>query len=166
MCRTRMLTSSDEGYKAALRWLARRSLTRAEVTQRLQRAGVADVDAVLDRLVQNRWLSDQAVADSEAHEAARRRLGPARLAARLRHRGVDAAVAREVLEALSPAEVEERARQAVKGVISKEGVPRDPRTRERLVRRLLRLGFSGPVVAKVLAGMPEASSADEGGTEW
>jgi SOS response regulatory protein OraA/RecX len=79
---------------------------------------------------------------------------------------VDAAVAREVLEALSPAEVEERARQAVKGVISKEGVPRDPRTRERLVRRLLRLGFSGPVVAKVLAGMPEASSADEGGTEW
>ena len=53
-----MLTSSDEGYKAALRWLSRRALTRAEVRARLQRAGVEDAEAVLERLTQNRWLSD------------------------------------------------------------------------------------------------------------
>ncbi len=161
-----MLTSSDEGYKAALRWLSRRALTRAEVRARLQRAGVEDAEAVLERLTQNRWLSDQAVADSEASEASRRRLGPGRLSARLRQRGVDPAVAREVLAALLPAEVEDRARQAVRGVISREGVPRDRRARDRLVRRLLRLGFSAGVIARAMADMPGDPVGDEEGTEW
>jgi len=133
-----------------LAWLSRRALTRAEVQARLQRHGFPDVESVLDRLTAEEWLSDRAVADIEYRRACRHRYGPERLRARLHARGVDPAVARAVMGELSSEDVRERAREALLGVISKQGIPDDEKGRLRLVRRLMRRGFPGAVIARAL----------------
>lgn len=161
-----MPPTTDDGYRVALGWLSRRALTRAEVRARLQKYGVSDVESVLDRLVAHQWLSDQAVAEAEFRGARRRHHGPERLRARLYARGVDPEVARDVMQALSAAEVHERAREALLGVISKQGIPRDEKARARVVRRLLRQGFSSAVIARTLQDLREVTTGDEGDSEW
>ena len=161
-----MPTTSDEGYAMALRWLSRRSRSRAEVRTRLKKHGIEDVESVLDRLVAHHWLSDRQVAEGEFRQAARRHQGPERIRARLYARGIEPDLAREMLSGLSTEDIEERAREALLGVISREGVPSDEQGRARVVRRLMRQGFSGAVVARALRAFPATRPGVEEDTEW
>jgi regulatory protein len=74
----------------ALRMLARREHSREELRRKLQaKAGEGDdVEALLDELARNGWLSDARFAE-QAIRARAGRFGPLKLAQHLRNRGVD-----------------------------------------------------------------------------
>ena len=146
----------------ALRALAARARTEAQVRARLSRAGL---EAVADEVVA--WLLGLGYLDDAAYARARARslVAPGRLGPRLAER-------RLVAEGVSP----ERARDAVASALAEAGggagggaaevvlcqalarrrAPGedlgalDERARARLARFLLGRGFAGPVVARVL----------------
>jgi regulatory protein len=85
-----MATKSEPSLKSrAMRFLARREHTRAELARKLaSRAQEGeDVEALLDELTQKGWLSDARFAE-QAARAKSRRFGPIKLAHYLKSRGV------------------------------------------------------------------------------
>jgi regulatory protein len=145
----------------ALRYLASRARTEAQVRGRLAKAELGEVaDEVIAWLRELRYLDDDAYARARARSlVARGRLGPRAAELRLRAAGLSAeaargAVAGAVLEAGEaggePPEValcRQLATRRLRGA--------DPRTlddagRRRLGRFLLGRGFSGSVVSRVL----------------
>lgn len=142
----------------ALRYLASRGRTEAEVRARLARAELAaEADEVVAWLLRLGYLDDAAYARARADAlVAPGRLGPRLAERRLHVAGIDRGRAREaVAEALARAgdgtdgEVglcralaERRARADLRTL--------DDRARQRLARFLLGRGFSGSAVARVL----------------
>jgi len=145
----------------ALRYLASRARTEAQVRARLARAGLSsEADEVVAWLFRLGYLDDAAYAGSRARAlVAPGRLGPSLAERRLVAAGVDRGRARAAVEgavaaaagaaggegevALCRALAERRARTA-----DLDGL--DDRARARLGRFLLGRGFSGAAVARVL----------------
>ncbi len=147
----------------ALRLLAGRARTEAQLRSRLCRAGLADQsDEVVAWLARLGYLDDGAYARARASALlASGRLGPRMVEHRLRAAGVPPALSRAALEAalgagasasgtspspevaLCRAALERRLRGA-------DPASLDDRTRARLARLLLARGFSGQAVARAL----------------
>jgi regulatory protein len=149
---------STRARNVALRYLASRARTEAQVRARLARAELAaEADAVVAWLVRLGYLDDEAYARGRARSlVAQGRLGPRLAERRLVGAGLDRARARAAIAAaladdpdaggevgLCRALAERRARTA-------ELASLDDRTRRRLARFLLGRGFAGAVVARVL----------------
>ena len=141
----------------ALRWLAARPRTEAQIRERLARAGhEAEAGEVVAWLRALGYLDDAAFARDRARALlAPGRLGPRQAERRLAAAGIPPEAARRaVAEALAGegaeggeagrcrALAERRAGGALDAL--------DPRARARLGRFLLRRGFSGPAVAAAL----------------
>ena len=127
-----------------MRWLAVRSLSRRELSARLQRVGVAAPESTLDALERQGWQSDQAVARSELDRAQRRCDGPVRLAHRLRQRGLSESLVRDTVGSVDPESWWDQAwREA-------ERLPPGGAARARLARRLARQGYPAAIIARVL----------------
>jgi regulatory protein len=154
----------------ALRYLAARARTEAQVRARLARA---DLSAEADEVVA--WLAGLGYLDDEAYARARARalVAPGRLGPRLAERrlvaaGIDAARARAAIEAA----VAEAGLDAGGGAGGEAALCRvlaekraggdvaalDDRARGRLARFLLGRGFSGSAVARTL-GVYDDSAA-------
>ncbi len=133
-----------DARRLALRWLGLRSLTRRELSVRLQRAGVAEPESTLDALERQGWQSDRAVAHSELDRAQRRRDGPVRLAHRLRQRGVDEGLVRDTVGAVDAEAWWEQAWREAERMTPGDG------QRARLARRLARQGYPAAIIARVL----------------
>lgn len=141
----------------ALRHLARREHSRAELRQKL--AGGAEsaeqLDALLDDLEARRLLSDSRFANQRVMSRAGR-LGNARLSQELRQRGVaDEAIS----DAL--AECDEESRRCQQVWAKKFG--QAPQSREDVVKQqrfLLYRGFSAASIRQVLADARQAASAE------
>ncbi|WP_242346266.1 regulatory protein RecX [Anaeromyxobacter terrae] len=144
----------------ALRFLASRARTEAQVRARLAKAELsAEADAVVGWLRGLGYLDDAAYARARARAlVAPGRLGPRLAERRLRAAGIPDAAARAAIAgaigdasaegeggevALCRALAERRARGAALSAL-------DDRARQRLARFLLGRGFAGPVVARVL----------------
>jgi regulatory protein len=142
----------------ALRYLASRARTEAQVRARLARAELAaEADAVVAWLVRLGYLDDDAYASGRARAlVAPGRLGPRLAERRLVGAGVDRGRARAAVAAalgdhaeaggeagLCRALAERRARTADLASL-------DERARRRLARFLLGRGFSGSAVARAL----------------
>jgi regulatory protein len=143
----------------ALRYLASRARTEAQVRARLARADLAgEADAVVAWLVRFGYLDDGAYARARARAlVAPGRLGPRLAERRLLAAGIGRAAAREEIAAaleaaggggeaeaaLCRALAERRARTANLSAL-------DDRARRRLARFLLGRGFSGSAVARTL----------------
>jgi regulatory protein len=143
----------------ALRYLASRARTEAQVRARLARADLAgEADAVVAWLVRLGYLDDGAYARARARAlVAPGRLGPRLAERRLLAAGIGRAAAREAIAAaleaaggggeaeaaLCRALAERRARTANLSAL-------DDRARRRLARFLLGRGFSGSAVARTL----------------
>ena len=143
---------SDELRGLALKLLARREHSRAELRQRLGTHGCAeDVDATLDQMEQCGLLSDARFA--EAYIASRRnRLGTFRLRRELRDRGVADALIEQVLGETCNDELS-RAREVWR---RKFGVPpADVRDHARQARFLQSRGFAGDVLKQILREIEE-----------
>ncbi|MFB3854304.1 MAG: regulatory protein RecX [Vicinamibacterales bacterium] len=135
----------DRARAAALRLLAGRELTASEVGERLARKGFEReaIDTALARLISDGLLDDRRAAMVRArHSAGVRGRGPARVLAELRHAGIAAGIAREVVEevfsGVDRAALIDRAIERRLAAAGKEPVA----AFRRLHARLVRLGFS------------------------
>ncbi|MBI3430999.1 MAG: recombination regulator RecX [Hydrogenophilales bacterium] len=124
----------------ALRLLARREHSRAELVRKLGQAGFVqhDIDALLDEFEEKNWLSDRRFAESYVADH-RARAGSVKLAYELRQRGVSEAVIEDVLSENHDSEIE-RAREVWQ---KKFGTPpTDAAERVRQMRFLQSRGFT------------------------
>jgi regulatory protein len=151
----------------ALRYLASRARTEAQVRARLARAELAgEADEVISWLLRLRYLDDRAYARARARAlVAPGRLGPRLAERRLCAAGVDragarAAVADALAEAAPGGEGEDALCRALaeRRAGGEEIGALDDRARRRLSRFLLGRGFSATAVARVL-GVYEDFSA-------
>jgi regulatory protein len=143
---------SEELKGKALRLLARREHSRAELAKKLSgEAGRNEIDAVLDRLQQAGLLSDARFAESLV--AAR---GPRFGAARLRHDLKARGVAEEIIAGVLPPDAEGEAARAREVWRRKFGAPPVDRADfARQARFLQSRGFAAEIVRKVLGEREE-----------
>lgn len=133
----------------ALRLLARREYSRAELARKLAPSAEGeDLDALLDDLERENLLSNARFAEMLAHSRAGRH-GSLRLKAELRDKGVPA----ELIDA-TVAEAKGRDLEAARAVWQKKfGIPpRDAGERAKQMRFLAARGFPAEVVRRVVGG--------------
>lgn len=154
------MTRAGPSLKArALRHLARREHSRAELERKLARhaedtpqaSAQEQIARALDELAARGLLSDQRAAEAVVAAGARR-FGAARLRHALRVRGLADEVAAGALAALAGSELE-RAREVWR---RRFGTPaHDAVGRARQARFLAGRGFSSDVIRRVVAGLDE-----------
>ncbi len=144
----------------AIRWLARRDFSRAELTERLRRRGVdaADIEATLDALAEAGYLSDARYAQAVVAQRAGR-YGKRAIAHALKERGIAAADAAQAMAPL--AETDELADAQALWRQRFGLAPADEREKARQVRFLQARGYSLSVALRVLraAGHRDADDA-------
>ncbi|OGU33797.1 MAG: recombination regulator RecX [Hydrogenophilales bacterium RIFOXYA1_FULL_63_33] len=133
----------------ALRLLARREHSRAELARKLGKTGFAqhDIDALLDEFEEKNWLSDRRFAESYVADH-RARAGSIKLAYDLRQRGVSDAIIESVLCENRDTELE-WAREVWR---KKFGTfPTDARAQAKQARFMLSRGFTSEVIRQTLS---------------
>jgi regulatory protein len=142
-------------WEMAVRLLAQRSRSRAELVRRLKIKGVhrSTIPSVIQELERLGYLDDREHARVWAEQAVRSgRAGPMAIESKLRRQGVSAEIAREATrEAMAGADEEELAYQAgkkrLKALVRLDTVTR----RRRLYGFLARRGFSHEAICNALA---------------
>lgn len=137
----------------ALRLLARREHSRAELTRKLGQAGFAleDIAPLLDQFEAKNWLSDQRFAESYLADH-RARAGSIKLAYDLRQRGVSSSIIDELLKDNQNSELE-RAREVWQ---KKFGTPpADAAEKARHIRFMQSRGFTGEVIRRAIGKTTE-----------
>jgi regulatory protein len=132
----------------ALRLLARREHSRAELTRKLGQAGfaAADIAPLQDEFEHKNWLSDRRFAESYVADH-RARAGSVKLAYDLRQRGVSDDIIEAVLSDNRDSELD-RAREVWK---KKFGTPpTDAAEKARQMRFMQSRGFSLEVIRRVI----------------
>ena len=138
----------------ALRLLARREHSRAELARKLGQAGFATEDIVplLDEFEARNWLSDQRFAESWVADH-RARAGSVKLAYDLRQRGVPDSVIEGVLSDNRDSALD-RARDVWK---NKFGTPPvDAAEKAKQMRFLQSRGFTSETIKRAISGSPMA----------
>jgi regulatory protein len=137
----------------ALRFLSMREHSRLELKRKLARHAEEgdDIDALLDFLEKNNWLSQERFAESLIHRKAAR-FGNSRVFAELQSHGVNG----EALAELKPGLAESETARAVEVWQRKFGtVAQDAAERNKQMRFLMARGFSSGAVRTALKGAPE-----------
>ena len=137
----------------AVRLLARREHSRAELLRKLEQAGFLreEIAPLLDEFETRNWLSDRRFAESWIADH-RARAGSVKLAYDLRQRGVSDVVIEAVLNGNRDSELE-RAREVWQ---KKFGIPAiDASEQARQIRFLQSRGFSGEIIRQTLSGMSD-----------
>jgi regulatory protein len=132
----------------AMRYLARREFSRAELHDKLLvyvQEG-EDLNAVLDELVKRGWLSD-ARATTQLVHAKRNRFGSQRIAYELRQKGIPENLIDEAMPELKENELD-----TVREVWQRKfgNIAQDAKEKSRQMRFLQYRGFSMDVILKVL----------------
>ena len=137
----------------ALRSLARREHTRSELRRKLapHEETEGQLDALLDALQAQGFLSDERAAASLVHRRAAR-LGTQRLRQELQAKGLDASTVDAALEGLGGTELE-RARVLWERKFG--ALAPDAAGRARQVRFLLARGFASDTVRRVVRGVED-----------
>lgn len=137
----------------AMRMLARREYSRAELRARLviRAQPDEDVDAVLDALEARGWLSDARAAE-QMLQTRRCRFGSQRIAHEMRQKGIGENLIAEALPQLREGELE-----AARSVWQKKFgcEPADAKEKARQVRFLQSRGFGLDVIFKVIRSTAE-----------
>ena len=136
--------SAAAAHAAALRLLTTRARTRTELRARLEQRGfeAAAVAETLERLERVGLVDDAALAAAVAEGRAERGLDAPAIAAELRDRGVDPAIAERAADAAVPSESRaDRCRQVAEARLDQlTGLPAPTRLR-RLAAYLARRGY-------------------------
>jgi regulatory protein len=149
---------TDSAHLAALKMLARRELSEAQVRTRLARLGhdLPSIDAAIERLRSDRSLDDARVARAIARtESGVRKRGRLRVRQRLAAAGIAGGIAdRAVEEVFAQVDEEEMLRAALDRRLG--GRPRiaDRRELGRLYRHLVGRGFDRDRVMTLLQSLP------------
>jgi regulatory protein len=133
----------------ALRLLARREHARAELARKLaaHAESAEEIDTVLDELAARRLLSDERYAATRV-EARSARFGNARLVQELRAAGIESELADSALAGAGNELT--RAAEVWRRKYGNAGLPRDDAERARQMNFLMRRGFSGETIRRVL----------------
>lgn len=134
----------------ALKYLSTREHSRLELGRKLARYAEEgdDVEALLDFLERNNWLSQERFAESLVHRRAGR-YGNSRVLAELQQHGVKGEDLDELKSSLAETEVA-RAREVWRRKF--DSVPQDAAERSKQMRFLLQRGFSQNAVRAALKG--------------
>jgi regulatory protein len=134
----------------ALKYLSTREHSRLELGRKLSRYAEEgdDVEALLDFLEKNNWLSQERFAESLVNRRAGR-YGNARVLAELQQHGVNGDAFDELKSGLKDTEVK-RAREVWRRKFGT--VPQDAEERSKQMRFLLQRGFSQSAVRAALQG--------------
>lgn len=151
MARRPAIETEEQAYEAAVRLLARKARTAAEVSVELESRGTASelIESVLGRLKSHRHVDDAALAGDQAFSLIEGKgMSPAAAVQTLVERGVGEAVAREAVEQAregrSDRELCERAlAKRTKGVLAEDRVGKE-------ARALARLGYDEDVIERAL----------------
>ena len=138
----------------ALRFLARREHARVELARKLapHAESEEELETLLNDLSERRLLSDARYVEMRLN-ARSPRYGNARLAQELRATGVDAGLVEEALETVD--DEFERARQVWQRKFGSRSNVSDAAEYARQVNFLMRRGFSGETIRRVLRGNHE-----------
>jgi regulatory protein len=144
----------------AVRWLARRDYSRAELSQRLRQRGVAEeeVERALDELAAAGYLSDVRYAQSMVSQRSGR-YGKRAIAHALRERGIAPADAAAALAPLAGIDELEQAQALWRQRFG--AVPANEREKARQVRFLQARGFSLSNALRVLRAAGHRGSDDD-----
>ena len=137
----------------ALRFLSMREHSRLELGRKLARYAEEgdDVDALLDFLEKNNWLSQERFSESLIHRRSAR-FGNSRIVAELQSHGV----AGDALQELKQGLTESETARACEVWQRKFGeVATDPAERNKQMRFLMQRGFSQKAVRTALKGEPD-----------
>src|SRR5687768_5921267 len=148
------MPSADPAYLAALRMLARRDLSEAQIRERLARRGHASdaVDRAVARLAQEGAVDDRRVAAAIAHtETAIKRRGRRRVERQIEHAGISRSTARAAVDEVFGALDEETLLEAALDRRLRRGRMIDgPGEFARLYRYLIGQGFDPDRVIQTL----------------
>jgi regulatory protein len=135
----------------ALRFLSLREHSRLELGRKLSKYAEEgdDVEALLDLLEKNNWLSQERFSESLIHRRAAR-YGNSRIVAELQSHGVNGEALQELKSNLADTEIE-RASEVWQRKFGT--VATDPQERNKQMRFLLQRGFSQRAVMKALKGV-------------
>ncbi|MGV7207801.1 recombination regulator RecX [Oxalobacteraceae bacterium A2-2] len=134
----------------ALRFLSLREHSRMELARKLARHAEEgeDIDALLDWLEANNWLSQERYAESLVHRKSAR-YGASRIVAELQQQGINGDALRELKSSLADTETA----RACDVWRRKFGtVAADPHERNKQMRFLLQRGFSQRAISTALRG--------------
>jgi len=145
---------TQDAWNAACRWLGYSARTESEIRKRLKQAGYDEAveEEVIRRLREYRYLDDRRLAEALVEELKRKGIvGRAVLRQRLRRRGIETALADEIItEALKGVnELDEALVLAGKRLKTMAGLDQ-PVIKRRLAGYLSRRGFSAETVYRVL----------------
>ena len=137
----------------ALRYLSMREHSRLELGRKLSRYAEEgdDVDALLDFLEQNNWLSQERFSESLVHRRSAR-FGNSRIMAELQSHGLSGEALQEVKSGLAGTEMA-RARELWERRFGT--VATDPAERNKQIRFLMQRGFSQRAIFSAVKGEPE-----------
>jgi regulatory protein len=145
-------------HLVALRLLASRELTEAQLRERLARRGFDDasIDESVARLLANGSLSDERAARAMARtEAIGRGRGRLRVVRKLESAGIASAVARRAVDdVFQDIDPEAALRKALDRRLRGKTTIADDRERQRLYRYLIGQGFESDRVAAALRALP------------
>lgn len=146
-------------WSDALRWIAGRPRTRAEMRERLARRShpPETIEAVVERLEREGYLDDDELAwNFIVARAERLGHGPRRLIDDLERRGLPRATARAAWErAIERGDLDEEAllRRELQRRLGPSRGPLDTRTHRRVYNALLRAGFESSAVHRELVAL-------------
>ena len=158
-----MARRERSAWEIATAALARRELTRAELSRKLRARGVgeSEISATLERLARLGYVDDRRVAyNHAAWRAGEGRRGRLRVRRELLARGIpEDLVAEALAEAFPPEDEAARLDRLVERLTGGRGVPGESGEQARLARRLLRAGFPAALVRARLerTGFPAAA---------
>lgn len=137
----------------ALKYLSTREHSRIELERKLSRYAEEgdDVEALLDFLEKNNWLSQERFAESLVHRRAGR-YGNSRVLAELQQHGVKGEELDELKSGLKETEVA-RAREVWRRKFNR--VPQDAEDRSKQMRFLMARGFSQGAIRSAMQGRDE-----------
>ena len=145
---------ASELRERAMRLLARREHSRAELARKLGQSGfnACDIQPLLDEFEQKRWLSDRRFAESYVADH-RSRAGAVKLAFDLRQRGVADNIIEAVLSDNRDSELER-----AQAVWQKKfgSAPTDMAEKARQMRFLQSRGFGAEVIRRVVHDAADA----------
>jgi regulatory protein len=146
--KTKSTPKPGELRERALRLLARREHSRAELVRKLESAGFVrqDIAPLLDAFETQNWLSDRRFAESYVADH-RARAGSIKLAYDLRQRGVSDGIIESVLGDNRDSELE-RACEVWKRKFG--AAPADRANKARQMRFLQSRGFTSEVIRRVI----------------
>lgn len=141
----------------ALRALASREYTRAEITAKLKAFGEepGQLDRILDELQAKDFINDQRAADSLIHRRAGR-LGTSRVLHELRAKGVDAATVSQAASQLKATELA-RATEVWRKKFGDSATDESQRVKQ--MRFLAGRGFAPEVIRRVVSGSDDCDES-------